>query len=100
MEELGFIERNEVIDYYVHKEKYAYPVYELNYKEPLEKTKSYLRRFKNLQSIGRSGSFRYNNQDHALEMGILAARSIIEKKQYNIEDIGTEQEYFERGYLR
>ncbi len=100
LEELGFIKENEVIDYYVHKEEYAYPVYELNYKEPLERVKSCLRRFKNLQSIGRSGSFRYNNQDHALEMGILAARSIIEKKQYNIEDIGTEQEYFERGYLR
>lgn len=100
LEKLGFIKKNEVIDYYVHKEEFAYPVYELGYKKPLQKVKGYLSQFKNLQCIGRSGSFRYNNQDHALEMGILAARSIIEKKQYNIEDIGTEQEYFERGYLR
>lgn len=100
LEELGFIKRKEVINYYVHKEEYAYPLYELNYKEPLQKIKGYLGQFENLQCIGRSGSFRYNNQDHALEMGILAARSIIEKRRYNIEEIGTEQKYFERGYLK
>jgi len=33
-------------------------------------------------------------------MGIMAARSIIEGKQYNIEEIGAEQEYFERGYIK
>jgi len=100
LEKLGFIKREEVIDYFVHKEKYAYPVYDLNYKENLRKVKSYLRRFRNLQLIGRTGCFRYNNLDHALEMGILAARSIIEGKQYNIEEVGAEQEYFERGYVR
>lgn len=99
LESLDFIKRNEVIDYYVHKEKYAYPVYDLHYKEHLQKIKNYLNQFKNLQCVGRFGSFRYNNQDHALEMGILAAKSIIEGKQYNIEEIGAEQEYFERGYV-
>ena len=100
LEKLGFIRREEVIDYFVHKEKYAYPVYDLNYKEKSGIVKSYLRQFRNLQLIGRAGCFRYNNQDHALEMGILAARSIIEGKQYNIEEVGAEQEYFERGYVR
>lgn len=100
LEKLGFIRRDEIIDSFVHKEKYAYPVYDLNYKDHLEKIKNYLSQFKNLQCIGRAGSFRYNNQDHALEMGILAARSIIDKKRYNIEKVGTEQEYFERGYAR
>ena len=51
----------------------------------------------NLKVIKR---FRYNNQDHALTMGILAARGIVEEKQYNIEDVGAEQEYFEKGYVR
>lgn len=100
LEKLAFIKRNEVIESFIHKEKYAYPVYDLKYKENLGKVKNYLGQFKNLQFIGRSGSFRYNNQDHALEMGILAAMSIIEGKQYNIEEVGAEQEYFERGYMR
>lgn len=100
LEKLGFIKRDEVIDYFVHKEKYAYPVYDLNYKKNSGKVKDYLGQFRNLQLIGRAGSFRYNNQDHALEMGILAARSIIEGKQYNLEEVGAEQEYFEKGYVR
>jgi len=100
LEEIAFIKRDEVIEYFVHKERNAYPVYDLKYKENSGKVKNYLGQFKNLQLIGRAGSFRYNNQDHALEMGILAARSIIDGKQYNIEEVGAEQEYFERGYVR
>jgi len=100
LEKLGFINKDEIIDSFVHKEKYAYPVYDLNYKEHLDKVKNYLNQFKNLQCVGRAGSFRYNNQDHALEMGILAARGIIEGEKYNIENVGSEQEYFERGYVR
>lgn len=100
LEKLDFIKRDEIIDCFIHKEKYAYPVYDLKYKENSGKVKGYLGQFRNLQLIGRAGSFRYNNQDHALEMGILAARSIIEGKQYNLEEVGAEQEYFERGYVR
>lgn len=100
LEKLKFIKREEVIDSFVHKEKYAYPVYDLNYKKHLGKIKKYLKHFKNLQLIGRAGCFRYNNQDHALEMGILAARSIVERKQYNVEEVGAEHEYFERGYVK
>lgn len=99
LEKLDFIKRNDVINYYIHKEKYAYPVYDLTYKYHLEKVKSYLNQFKNLQCIGRAGNFRYNNQDHALEMGILAARNIIEGNQYNIEEVSGGQEYFEKGYV-
>lgn len=100
LERLDFIKEKEVIEYYIHKEKYAYPVYDLNYREHLEKTKDYLNKFKNLIYTGRSGSFRYNNQDHALKMGILAAKSIMHGNRYDLEGIGTEQEYFERGYVR
>jgi protoporphyrinogen oxidase len=100
LEKLGFIKREEVIECFVHREKYAYPVYDLNYKEHVGTIKGFLKQFKNLQVIGRAGSFRYNNQDHALEMGIMAARNIIEGQRYDIDKVGTEQEYFERGYLK
>ncbi len=100
LEKLGFIKREEVIDMFVHRERYAYPVYDLSYKENLGRIKDYLNGFGNLFLIGRSGAFRYNSQDQALEMGILAARSVIEEKRYDIEGVGIEQEYIERGYIR
>ena len=83
LEKLGFIRKEEIIDAFIHREKYAYPVYDLKYKVYLEKIYGYLRQIKNLQLIGRGGCFRYNNQDQALETGILGARNIIEGKQYN-----------------
>ncbi len=100
LEKLGFVKREEVINYWIHKERHAYPVYDLQYRENREAVMNYLRQFVNLQLIGRAGSFRYNNQDHALEMGILAARNIIEGNKYDIEQVGSEQKYFERGYIR
>ncbi len=100
LEKIGFVKSNEVINYFIHKEKYAYPVYDLYYKEHLSKVKNFLKNFKNLKLIGRSGCFRYNNIDHAMEMGILAARNIIEGKQYNIEEIGTKPKYLEDGYIK
>jgi len=100
LEKIGFVRKNKIIKCFVHKEKYAYPVYDLNYKKNLEKIKKYFNIFENLQLIGRSGSFRYNNQDHAIEMGILAARNIIEGKKYDIDEVGSQQEYFEKGYIK
>ena len=55
--------------------------------------------FKNLRLIGRNGRFRYNNIDHAMETGILAAKSILETRAYDLDEAGSEQAYFERGYI-
>jgi len=100
LEKLGLIKSNEVLDSFLIKQPNVYPVYDLDYKKHLDVLKAYLDGFSNLMYIGRPGRFKYNNQDHSLEMGILAARSIIEGKKYNIEDVGAEKSYFERGYLK
>jgi len=100
LERLGFIKKEEIINAYHIKRKNVYPVYELGYKNNLRVVNEYLDKFSNLLYIGRPGRFKYTNQDHSLEMGILAARSIIEGKKYNLEDIGAESEYFERGYVK
>lgn len=99
LEKLG-VEKQFIEETFLHREKYAYPVYDINYKDNLEPVKKYLSQFENLFLIGRAGSFRYNNQDHALEMGILAARSIIDHKKYDIGQVGAGQTYFEKGYVK
>ena len=97
---LGFFNRKDVRKYYVKKQKNVYPVYDLSYQNYLKIIKEYLEKFDNLYYIGRPGRFRYNNQDHSLEMGILAAKSIIYDKKYDIEKIGSETDYYEKGELR
>ena len=98
--DMNFITRSEVRKYYHLRQENVYPIYDINYKEYLEILKRYLNKFDNLYYIGRPGRFRYNNQDHSLEMGILAANSIIEGKKYNIESVGMESEYYESGKIQ
>ena len=47
--------------------------------------------------VGRPGRFRYTNQDHSLEMGIIASRMVLEGRRYDMDTVGAENEYFEKG---
>ncbi|KND46798.1 MAG: NAD-dependent amino-oxidase [Parcubacteria bacterium C7867-006] len=89
----GFFEKNDVRNYYLIRQKNVYPVYDLDYQRYLSVVKSYLDGFNNLYYIGRPGRFRYNNQDHSLEMGMLAAKSIIDGVKYNMDSVGEEKEF-------
>lgn len=100
LERLGFLKRDEILDSYHIKAANNYPVYDIGYEQRLQAVKEYLDTFENLLYIGRPGRFRYTNQDHSLEMGILAARTIMEGKKYDFDEVGAENEYFERGYLK
>ena len=42
--------------------------------------------------------FKYNNQDHAMMMGQLAARNITEKVRYDVDKIGNDDLFFEGDY--
>lgn len=98
-ERLGFLKRGEVRKHYTFRGGKDYPIYDLNYPDNLKRARDYLDGFENLYYIGRPGRFKYTNQDHSLEMGILAARSIIDNRRYNFEEVGAETEYFEKGNL-
>ncbi len=76
---LGFIRESEVIDRCVVKGPKAYPIFEVGYAEHYNKIIRYLKNFKNLHIIGRSGMFRYYNMDHAIESGIEVAENILKK---------------------
>ena len=54
-------------------------MYSIGYKDKLEPVKEFLNKYKNINVIGRYGSFKYNNQDHSILMGILAAENISER---------------------
>lgn len=79
----------------------AYPKYDLCYRQPLEKIKTYLRaNHPQIQLIGRNGMFRYNNMDHSVYTGLLAARNIVNGKLlYNTDNVNEEAEYLEEKQL-
>lgn len=74
LKQIGF--SVDVIDAFVYRAAYAYPVYSLQYKEHIRVINEYLSRFTNLKLAGRSGRFRYDNMDAAMLSGISAARDL------------------------
>jgi len=73
----------------------TYPIYTGDYKEALATIRQYLSQFENLQVIGRYGAFKYNNQDHSLLMGIMAAENIQQPGKHDLWDVNSDSEYAE-----
>jgi protoporphyrinogen oxidase len=77
----------------------CYPVYAHGYKQHLAPVVSYLRQFRGLSAIGRYGAFKYNNQDHSILMGILAAENIVADKGHDLWAINTDDTYQEAAVI-
>jgi len=96
---LGFVKKGEVLDSFVLRARYTYPVYTLSYKKDTGVLKKYLKTLKNFQTTGRSGLFRYNNMDHAILSGLYAARNL-EGEKHDLDRINVEKEYLEEKRTR
>jgi protoporphyrinogen oxidase len=94
VDDLHFVDRSEVIGGFIVRAPRAYPVYTVGYEEPLNKIKAFINSFENLQFIGRGGSFRYNNTDHSIETGMLAAKNILGER-HDLDQVNADQEYHE-----
>ncbi len=92
--QLRMLEPDEVEDGTVVRMKKAYPVYDQNYQESLATIRNYLDTIGNLQTVGRNGLHRYNNQDHSMLTAVYAARNVVGEK-HDVWAVNTEMEYHE-----
>lgn len=92
LESLGLAWRTECEDGLVVRVPKAYPVYDGDYARELETIKRYIGGFANLQMVGRNGQHRYNNQDHSMLTGLLAARNIL-GAHHDLWSVNTERQY-------
>jgi len=96
IKEFNLITEADILGSFVHRMPKEYPVYHLGYRKDLSLLKNYLSRLGNLQLVGRNGTFRYNNMDHSIEMGLYAAWNIIEgERKFDVESVNIEREYLE-----
>jgi protoporphyrinogen oxidase len=92
----GFAKEVDIKDGFVIREVDAYPVYYLDYQKEFNILKEYLSNFLNLTLIGRGGMYKYNNMDHSLLMGILAAENFLNSnKKYDLWQINEDDKYLE-----
>lgn len=96
----GLIKNRKIKEGHVLRIEKCYPVYEIGYREKLKPIEQYLDSIKNIQAIGRFGAFKYNNQDHSMLMGMLAAENLTSPARHNLWDINTDyDDYQERSVI-
>jgi hypothetical protein len=72
-------------------------MYDSGYDEAVGVLRSYLARFENLQTFGRNGLHRYNNQDHSMWTAILGCLNLLDGADYDVWEVNNEAAYLEEG---
>ncbi len=88
---------SEILDAKVIRIEKSYPVYEIGYRDRLIHIKRELSRFSTIAAIGRYGSFKYNNQDHSIFMGLKAADLLGTKKLSRLWDINSDFDEYQES---
>ena len=97
LRQIQLLQDQPVVDGFTVRLPRTYPIYAGDYQVALSEIQKYVSSFDNLQLIGRYGSFKYNNQDHSLLMGILAAENVLTPSQHNLWAINSDSEYQEEA---
>ena len=94
LETVGLIDPKTARGIDLHRLKYAYPIYDLTYKENLNTLKKAAKRVRNFHTTGRQGLYRYNNMDHSIAMGRRIGRTIAKGADQKADEVAAGQEYF------
>ena len=94
--QLGLASADQMKDGTVVRMPRAYPVYDDYYAANVEIIREFIEtQIPNLQVMGRNGMHRYNNQDHAMWTGILAARNALGQGPFDLWRVNADAEYLE-----
>ena len=93
---LGLVRPEHMKDGTVVRMPKAYPVYDDHYSDHVATIRNFIEtQIPNIQLMGRNGMHRYNNQDHAMWTGILAARNALGQGPFNLWKVNADAEYLE-----
>ena len=90
-----FTQEFNVIHSDVTRNPKAYPVIKTGYEEDINVIKDWLATKDNITAIGRSGMFKYNNQDHAMATGLYAVRTLLGEGNFDPWSVNVDGEYHE-----
>jgi protoporphyrinogen oxidase len=95
IERVGLARAADVEDGCVVRVPKSYPIYDGDYRDALATLRHFVDGLANLQTMGRNGLHRYNNQDHAMLTGMLAARNAALGEANDLWSVNVDQEYHE-----
>ena len=93
----GLVEKEAITAGHVIRARRSYPVYKKGYMEHLGVMRAYLDTVEGLSVIGRYGSFKYNNQDHSMLMGMMVAENLLDGAGHDLWSINTDYRVYQEG---
>jgi len=98
---LGFVRPEQILGGFTERAGNAYPVYSLGYLEKIKAMRRHIEGLDRVAIVGRGGTFRYNNADHSIEMGLVTAQMINgEVSKAVVLDVNTDLEYCESNLVQ
>jgi protoporphyrinogen oxidase len=91
-------DQSHILNGMVYRIPRCYPVYRYGYKDLLRPIGEYLSGIEGLQVIGRYGAFKYNNQDHSILMGILAAENLLKNAGADLWNVNADYDTYQEGW--
>ena len=73
----------------------SYPIYRRGYSAHLKLVQKYLSSIEGLKVVGRYGAFKYNNQDHSILMGLMAAENITQNAGHDLWAVNSDYETYQ-----
>ena len=99
LRQIGILSDETILDGHVMRIRRSYPVYKRGYQENVGRIADYLSGLSGITPIGRYGAFKYNNQDHSILMGLLAADNILNAAGHNLWDINADFDRYQEQSL-
>jgi len=93
--EIGLVKAGTALKGAVVRVPDAYPVYETEHDAFFAPLREWLDTVPGLACIGRAGQHRYNNMDHSMMTGLLAARNVLDGGHRDVWSVNTDAEYHE-----
>ena len=75
-------------------------MYDKGYEHAVATLRVFLGTIPNLQTVGRNGLHRYNNQDHSMWTAVLGTLNLLDGADHDVWSVNAEAEYIEEGELR
>jgi protoporphyrinogen oxidase len=96
---IGLLDPDHVVDGTAIRVRHAYPMYDAGYREAVGRLRGALDGLENLETVGRNGLHRYNNQDHSMWTAVLGALNLLDGAGHDVWSVNADTEYVEEGAL-
>ena len=96
---IGLLDPDHVVDGTAIRVRHAYPMYDAGYRDAVGRLRRALDAVENLETVGRNGLHRYNNQDHSMWTAVLGTLNVVDGAEHDVWSVNADSEYIEEGTL-